>query len=117
MTSMPFSTFALGMSAALPVTFIYVLVGTRIKDIHDAIYSRKSLYNTDPEAFIFIILTTIIALGALFWASIITKRHFDQIIEKASEAPDYDEEDSEAKFGPEISSNKSFTLTDNSKLR
>ena len=105
---MPFLTFALGMSAALPGTFIYVMVGTSIKDIHDAIHDRESLYKTSPGAFVFVVATTAIALASLLWASIITKRHFDLIIERASEPPEDEEENFEAEFGPDAGSNRSI---------
>ena len=109
---MRFSTFALGMSAALPGTFIYVMVGTSIKDIHDAIHDKESLYQTSPAAFIFVVCTTVIALGALIWASIITKRHFDLIIEKASEHPDDEEENYHEEIGPDAGSNRSIPQTE-----
>ena len=81
-TSMRFIPFCLSIIGILPGTIIYLLMGTSISDVRDIISSKNTKHNAKLNLY-FVIAGTIIGLIGIAYTSWVTKRYFDEIVEKS----------------------------------
>ena len=83
-TKMKCTHYTIGLLGVLPTTLGHVFLGTTLSDIEDAI-KGKTNWRDNFWLLILVVVGTLLAITAIIWLSIVTKRYLDQIIREKLE--------------------------------
>ena len=110
-TSMGLLDFCLSIIGIIPGSVVYILMGTSIQDVRDIVSDKKSSKNARLNL-AFIITGTIIGLLGIAYTSYVTKKYFDEIVQKSEEEKRFADFDNDQQDAPQAEEKEQLLATE-----